>query len=100
MIPKLVTFDCAETMVAVPSNWSMGWFAASCAREIGLNPTDEDAKLPIKNLYMARLPDFVAVNMAKDAVKQKAFWSRLAEDWLAAVKFPASSLCLDGGSGG
>src|SRR5471032_2271620 len=91
MMPKLVTFDCAETMVAVPRNWSMGWFAASCARQIGLDPSDEDAQV-YQALYVARLPEFVAVNMARDPEKQKLFWTRLAKDWLEAVKYPASSL--------
>lgn len=91
MIPKLVTFDCAQTMVAVPQNWSMGWFAACCAREIGLNPSEQDA-LTYQRLYNARLPEFVEVNMTKDPRKQSEFWARLAKDWLREVKFPESSL--------
>ena len=91
MIPRLVTFDCAETMVRVPANWSMGWFTASCARHIGLDPTDEDAAL-YQQMYVARLPEFVAVNMSRDPGRQKAFWADLAEDWIKQTNLPQTAL--------
>jgi len=91
MRPKLVTFDCAETMVGVPRDWSMGWFAASCARQIGLQPTEDDARL-YQKLYVARLPEFVEVNIARDPERQRAFWSCLARDWLTAAGLPGSAL--------
>ena len=92
MTPKLVTFDCAGTLIGVPEQWSLGAFAADCARSIGLRPTEEDAAV-YQSLYMARLPDFVAVNMSRDSKLQVAFWDRLAEDWLKRTGLPLD--CLD-----
>jgi putative hydrolase of the HAD superfamily len=68
-------------MVGVPDNWTLGGFVADCARAIGLSPTQEDADV-YQNLYLSRLPEFVRVNMARDPDLQKAFWERLAVDWL------------------
>ena len=81
MTPKLVTFDCAGTMVGVPANWTLGGFVADCARSIGLSPTEEEADL-YQGLYISRLSEFVRVNMARDSDLQKSFWQQLAIDWL------------------
>jgi len=91
MIPRLVTFDCANTMVAVPDGWSMGWFAGSCARHIGLDPTLTDEAI-YQAMYVKRLPEFLEVNLARDSERQAAFWARLAEDWLRETNLPMSSL--------
>jgi len=89
--PKLVTFDCALTLVKVPQGWSIGAFAADCARHVGLSPTAQDAEL-YRSMYKQRLPEFVAVNMSRDAARQEAFWYDLASDWLASTEMPMNSL--------
>jgi len=71
-------------MVAVPANWTLGGFAADCARQIGCNPSEEDAAV-YQSLYMARISDFVRVNMARDSELQREFWRKLAVDWFHAV---------------
>jgi len=91
MIPKLVTFDCAETMVRVPDNWSIGTFAVDCARHIGLKPSQEDGLLYL-SMYRAKLPEFVEVNRSRDAGQQQMFWSRLALEWLKATGQPIGTL--------
>jgi len=91
MIPRLVTFDCAGTLVAVPQGWSMGGFAADCARHVGLCPTEADAA-EYQRLYMSRLPEFVEANMSRDPGQRKDYWRRLATDWLASTGQTADAL--------
>lgn len=91
MIPKLVTFDCAGTLVGVPEGWSLGGFAADCAKSVGLDCSSEDAQL-YQDLYEGRLREFIAVNMARDAKRQQAFWRELAADWLSGMKQPETWL--------
>ena len=81
MIPRLVTLDCAGTMVSVPNGWTLGAFVGDCARSLGLSATEADSTL-YQELYVSRLREFVAVNMSRDADEQKRFWERLAVDWL------------------
>ncbi len=88
MIPKLVTFDCAGTIVEVAADWSIGRFAVKCALHVGLETTTQDAAL-YDSLYQSRLPEFAEVNMAQDSERQERFWTRLAADWLVATSRPA-----------
>jgi putative hydrolase of the HAD superfamily len=77
--PKLVTFDCAQTLVEV--DWTVDGFARACAREIGLALPDE-AFPRYRQLYFERLPEFLAINLRRDPIEGQAFWDRLATDWL------------------
>ncbi len=91
MIPKLVTFDCAGTMVAVPKGWSMGWFAAEAAKSAGVN-LPAGAAEAYQSLYNARLREFVAVNMSRNAELQVEFWRKLATDWFSQLDLPTEFL--------
>ena len=91
MIPKLVTFDCAGTLVEVPPGWTLGQFAVNCANHIGLS-IGEGAAETYQSLYMARIMEFVHVNMARDTALQTSFWTRLATDWLNAIQMPTDRL--------
>lgn len=79
MTPKLVTFDCAQTLVEV--DWTVDGFARACAQEIGLTLPDE-AFPRYRQLYFERLPEFLQINLRRDPVEGQAFWDRLATDWL------------------
>ncbi|MGV3618577.1 MAG: HAD family hydrolase [Fimbriimonas sp.] len=79
MIPRLVTFDCAQTLVEV--DWTLDGFSRVCAREIGLDLPDP-AFVRYRQMYFDRLPEFLAINLTRDVVAGQAFWDRLAVDWL------------------
>ena len=91
MIPKLVTFDCAQTLVRVPEDWSLGKFAVDCARHIGFEPATESERAYLK-LYVERLPEFFAVNQSRDADRAKAFWRQLTIDWMGMADLPLEAL--------
>lgn len=79
MAPKLVTFDCAQTLVEV--DWTVEGFARVCSVDIGLALPDE-AFPRYRALYYERLPEFLEINLRRDPVEGQAFWDRVATDWL------------------
>ena len=79
MTPRLVTFDCAQTLVEV--DWTLDGFAGACAADIGLSLSPEAFKR-YRAMYFERLPEFLQINLTRDVEAGQAFWDRLAEDWL------------------
>lgn len=78
-MPKLVTFDCAQTIVHV--NWSVGGFARDCMAHLGVEVSPFDASR-FEAMYHERLLEYVRINMTRDADACDRFWARLADDWL------------------
>lgn len=87
MTPRLVTFDCAQTLVEV--DWTVERFAQACAVDIGLK-LPEEAFPRYRGLYFERLPEFLEINLRRDPIEGQAFWDRLAEDWLGEYGIDAS----------
>lgn len=86
MKPKVVTFDCAETLVRV--RWTPGGFALDCARSIGLELGDEERSVYERSLR-SRWAEYMEINLALDDDLADAFWSKLTVDWLEAIGRPA-----------
>lgn len=86
-LPKVVTFDCAETLVAV--RWTIDGFALDCAQHIGLSLPTEAGNL-YRSLYVARLGEFMRVNLTRDEAQGRAFWLTLTRDWLRTLGLPES----------
>ena len=84
LIPRLVTFDCAQTLVEIPSDWSLGKLVVDAATQIGLKPPSGADKLYMK-LYAGRLPEFFEINQTGDMVRAEIFWSELGLAWLHAI---------------
>jgi REG-2-like HAD superfamily hydrolase len=82
MKPKVVTFDCASTLVDV--RWTPGRFAVDCARAVGFEVNDEDRRIYERSLR-TRWPEYEAVNQTRDPAVGDAFWLRLTEDWLSEI---------------
>ncbi len=91
MIPKLVTFDCAETLIGLPEGWTLGTLAVDSARSIGLEPVD-GASIEYLRIYASRLPEFWALNQKRDMDAIKQFWRELAISWLQKVHLPEDVL--------
>lgn len=87
--PKVVTFDCAQTLVHV--DWKMGQFARDCALHAGLQ-VSEDASILYADLYRERHDKYLAVNLTKDHGACKGFWDDLGVDWLRALGYEESWL--------
>jgi len=91
MTPKLVTFDCAQTLVRVPENWTLGQFAVDCAHHVGLNPPDGAAS-SYQKMYFDRIGEFLEINRSRDMGRADQFWRALGAEWIAAMDLPTSSL--------
>jgi len=79
VIPELVTFDCAQTIIQV--RWTVEGFARDCAQHVGIDLPDE-AYSDYRRAYFERLPEFLALNLRRDPAEGAEFWRRLAGDWL------------------
>lgn len=82
MIPKVVSFDCAQTLLEV--DWSIRRYVADVCAHIQLEiPLEGPAKY--EEMYNARLRDYVRVNMSRDHAACDAWWVELGRDWLTEI---------------
>lgn len=82
MIPKVVSFDCAQTLLEV--DWSVRRYVADICAHISLEIPLEGPAL-YEEMYQARLGDYVRTNMTRDHAVCDAWWVKLGEDWLSAI---------------
>lgn len=80
MTPKLITFDCANTLIW--TDWSPDRFAVRCAEMAGL-PLPGDAGAVYMRLFKPKLASFVGINMKGGLLNWRAFWVQQVEEWLA-----------------
>jgi putative hydrolase of the HAD superfamily len=85
--PKVITFDCAGTLVR--ANWRPDEVALASARALGLNPPEEAGARYIQ-MYQSRLGEYWQVNQRRDHEAGLAFWRDLTRDWLRAFELPES----------
>lgn len=91
MKPKVVTFDCANTLVRV--RWTPAVFALECARAAGLELSEDEAS-KYSRMLRSRWLEYEEVNQTRDPVLGDAFWVRLTQDWLGEIGQPASFVSL------
>ncbi|MBS1700792.1 MAG: HAD-IA family hydrolase [Armatimonadetes bacterium] len=88
MKPKLVTFDCANTLIW--TDWQPHTFAVRCAHMAGLELPDGAADIYMK-LFVPKLPEFWRVNQTRSFENWRSFWVRQVADWLAAMNMPTDN---------
>ena len=88
MKPKLVTFDCANTLIW--TDWQPHTFAIRCATLAGLTLPDNAAEL-YSNLFMPKLSEFWIVNQTRSLDNWRAFWVEQVSEWLTAMQLPNES---------
>jgi HAD superfamily hydrolase (TIGR01549 family) len=77
--PRVVTFDCAGTLLKV--DWAPGKFAVECACEAGMTCGDAEESA-YSRLLRQRWGDYEALNTTRDETALDAFWQQLTVDWL------------------
>lgn len=82
MTPKLVTFDCANTLIW--TDWQPHTFAVRCAGLAGLELPPGAAEQYME-LFVPKLPEFWAVNQKRDFLAWREFWVQQVSDWLLAL---------------
>lgn len=82
MIPKVVSFDCAQTLLEV--DWSVRRYVADICAHIELEIPLEGPAL-YEEMYHTRLGDYVRANMTRDHAVCDAWWVKLGEDWLDSI---------------
>ena len=80
MTTELVTFDCAETLVAV--DWNPGQFAVDCAKEAGLSLDEQVARETYDRMLGTRWLEYRQINCTRDHEACDLFWREMTRDWL------------------
>ena len=85
--PKVVSFDCAQTLLEV--DWSIKRYVADVCAAAGLEIPLEGPSI-YERMYDDRLAEYVRVNMSRDHGQAEAWWIRLGEDWLLSMDLDPS----------
>lgn len=88
LTPKLITFDCANTLIW--TDWKPHTFAVRCAEMAGIDLPDNAADLYIR-LFLPKLPEFWKVNQTREFENWRKFWVRQVEDWLDVMGMPTDN---------
>ena len=88
MIPKLVTFDCANTLIW--TDWQPHTFAIRCAEMAGLEVPENAGHLYMK-LFLPKFSEFWAINQTRSLDRWRHFWVRQVSDWLTAMEMPTDN---------
>lgn len=79
MQPKLVTFDCANTLIW--TDWQPHTFAVRCAGIAGLE-LPKGAAEKYMEIFLPKLPEFWQVNQKRSFLPWREFWVQQVADWL------------------
>ena len=82
MQPKLVTFDCANTLIW--TDWQPHTFAIRCAGIAGIE-LPEGAAEKYLELFLPKVPEFWLVNRRRSLLAWREFWVQQVADWLEAL---------------
>ena len=82
MQPKLVTFDCANTLIW--TDWQPHTFAIRCAGIAGIE-LPEGAAETYLSIFMPKLSAFWKVNQLRSFSAWREFWVQQVSDWLMAM---------------
>lgn len=87
---RLVSFDCAQTLVQV--DWRPGQFAVECARLCGLDLDSQVASERYDRLLQTRWLEYLAINTRKEHDQCRAWWRELTASWMEVAGLPGQRL--------
>lgn len=82
MTPKLITFDCAQTLLW--TDWQPHTFIIRCA-ELAQIPVPAGAATLYLDMFQSRISEYWASNLYRSQGHWREFWERLGQDWLSAM---------------
>lgn len=80
---RVVTFDCAQTLVHV--DWNPPRLAVDSAEAIGMPVDRLEAASHYHRLLTSGWGDFRRANLSRDPAVTDAYWRQLTEDWVTAL---------------
>lgn len=84
-LPKVVTFDCAETLVRL--GWHPFTAMTDCAERLGHELLEEHAHA-YGDLFLEWRPEYEAANLSRDRRVLTEFWNELSREWLRRTGLP------------
>ena len=91
MKPEVITFDCAQTLLAV--DWRPAVLAIECLEALGISHDASVAAGTYDQLLRSRWGRFEELNLLRDELVLEQFWKELTVDWL--VETGIESDCAD-----
>ena len=85
---KVVSFDCADTLIAV--DWRPSEWALLFADDLGLEYNRERAKVAYEILLHERWREFKELNLTRCPLQAEAFWERITQAWCRELGWPQS----------
>jgi HAD superfamily hydrolase (TIGR01549 family) len=86
--PKLITFDCANTLIW--TDWQPHTFALRCAKLAGLELPENAGDLYLK-LFVPKVSEFWKVNQTRSVENWRAFWVQQVTEWLEEMGLPSGN---------
>jgi putative hydrolase of the HAD superfamily len=86
MKPKLVTFDCANTLVRV--DWQPAVLAVKSASRAGLKFDRQVAAEVYDRKLRTQWPEFMRLNLQRNEAVLAEFWHRLTVEWMRELGMP------------
>lgn len=86
MKPKLITFDCAGTLLDV--EWDPARLAIETAEALGFSLDPQTSKETYQRMLGARWDTFRTLNLQRSAAVCDAFWRHMTDDWCLAMGLP------------
>jgi REG-2-like HAD superfamily hydrolase len=86
----LITFDCAETLLAV--HWKPAAFAIECAQECGIELDAQVAEETYLRMMGSRWSEYQQINATGNVEDCLLWWRQLSHDWLARLGQPTDAI--------
>lgn len=83
---RLVSFDCAQTLLEV--TWDAGEAATRAAERLGIAVPRPLGPGAYRALLARRVPEYRAANRTGLRAETDAFWAAIGRDWLASLDLP------------
>ena len=87
MTPKIITFDCAQTLIHV--DYSVAKLAKASANAVGLKP-NVDQLDRYAQLHYSTIDEYWALNALRDPAKCEAYWIELTAKWMEGERYDVS----------
>ena len=90
MTPKVITFDCAQTLVR--ARYRPADLAVECATDAGLQFDADEARSLYMRLLQGGWVHYRQLNLSRDPAICRGFWVELGVQWLEKLSLPADAI--------
>lgn len=90
MTPRVITFDCAQTLVRV--SYNPADLAVACANDVGLVFEADEARSVYMRLVQGGWTDYMGLNLSRNPAVCRKFWAEIGAEWLRRLELPEDAV--------